>query len=95
MIFKEAINNMIKYAEATSCTASISISGNRFIMEISDNGKGLDGSVKGSGNGMLNMQKRAALLQGRFKAESRKEGGCNITATLEYPFNIPDSWDIK
>jgi signal transduction histidine kinase len=95
MIFKEAINNMIKYAEATSCSTGISISGNRFIMEISDNGKGFDGFVKGNGNGMINMQKRAALLQGTFKAESKPEGGCSITTTLEYPFNIPDSWDIK
>ena len=93
MVFKEALNNMIKYAEATECTTNISISNNQFVLQITDNGKGFDGSTKGSGSGWRNMQKRTEVLNGNIIIESIPGKGTAITMSLPYPFRIPSSWE--
>jgi len=95
LIFKEKLNNMIKYADATKCDAQFSITGNRFILQITDNGKGFDGTTKGVGNGWINMTKRTEDLDGKLKIASAIEKGTQITMELYYPFKIPNSWDKK
>ena len=93
LVFKEAINNMIKYAGATTCNTKLFILNNHFILQITDNGKGVDGTTKGSGNGWKNMKKRAEGLNGKLLIESALEKGVVITMELPYPFKIPNSWD--
>lgn len=95
LVFKEAVNNMIKYAEATACAIHLFIRNNQFVMQITDNGKGSDGTVKGSGAGWKNMQKRAESLNGKLVIESISGKGTVITMSLPYPFKIPNSWEVK
>jgi two-component system, NarL family, sensor histidine kinase UhpB len=91
LVFKEAINNMIKYAEATKCSTNISISNNQFVLQIADNGKGFDGTIKGTGSGWKNMQKRTGDLNGKLVIDSTPQKG--ISMSLPYPFKIPNTWD--
>jgi streptogramin lyase/two-component sensor histidine kinase len=93
LVFKEAVNNTIKYADATDCSASMLIENRNFILQISDNGRGSDGTVKGSGTGWKNMQKRAEELKGQLKIASVPEKGTTITFSVPYPFKIPNTWD--
>jgi signal transduction histidine kinase len=95
LVFKEAVNNTIKYANATDCSASMLIENRNFILQISDNGHGSDGTVKGSGTGWKNMQKRAEELKGQLKIASVPEKGTTITFSVPYPFKIPNTWDKK
>ena len=95
MIFKEAINNMIKYAAATTCIIKMSVMDNRFTVTISDNGKGFDGTIKGTGNGLLNMHKRAEEINGTLLIENGPGKGSILRVSIAYPFRIPNSWDIK
>lgn len=93
LIFKESVNNMVKYAEATACVVEINIIAKQFTVTISDNGKGFDGSIKGTGNGLLNMQQRANKIGGKLTINSEPGKGTIITIVFPYPFFIPDSWD--
>jgi signal transduction histidine kinase len=93
LVFKEAMNNMMKYAEATACSTSMFIQHNRFVMQLKDNGKGFEGAVKESGNGLKNMQKRTEELNGKFYVESSADNGTVIIIRIPYPFKIPNSWD--
>jgi ligand-binding sensor domain-containing protein len=93
LVFKEAMNNMMKYAEATACSTSMFIQHNRFVMQIKDNGKGFEGAVKESGNGLKNMQKRTEELNGKFYVESSAVIGTVVSIRIPYPFKIPNSWD--
>ncbi len=93
LVFKEAINNMIKYAEATECVTRIFIRSNLFVLQIADNGKGFDGITKGTGSGWKNMQKRAEELSGKLEIDTDSAKGTVITMSLPYPFKIPNSWD--
>lgn len=94
LIAKESINNSIKYSGADICHVNISITDNQFIMTISDNGKGLDGEIKGKGHGMANMRKRAEELQGNMAIESLPGAGTTMIIQIPFPFKIPDSWDM-
>lgn len=95
LVFKEAINNMVKYSDAAECSTNISISNNKFVLQIADNGKGFDGTTKGNGNGWKNMQKRTADLNGKLIIDSGPGKGTIISMTLPHPFKIPSSWDLK
>ena len=93
LVFKEAINNMVKYSEAAECSTNIYINKNQFVLQIADNGKGFDGTTKGTGNGWKNMQKRTVDLNGELVIDSKPGKGTIITMRLPYPFKIPSSWD--
>jgi signal transduction histidine kinase len=95
LIFKESINNTIKYAEATSCDTSFAIENGQFILKITDNGSGTSGNINGTGNGWKNMQKRAEDLNGHLRIESISGRGTTVAIALPYPFKIPTSWDKK
>jgi signal transduction histidine kinase len=59
LIFKEATNNMVKYAEANKARFAINAERNNLTMMIRDNGKGFDVNTVSEGNGLKNMKKRA------------------------------------
>ena len=84
LIFKEATNNMVKYAEASK--ASFSISGNKIklIMLIRDNGKGFDVNKESQGNGLKNMKKRAQEIGANLLIESEIGTG----TTLQFILNL-------
>ena len=86
LVFKEVINNMVKYAFATTCSVKLLIHNNKFIMQIADNGKGLDGSIKGGGNGLENMRSRTTELSGVLNIDSASGKGTAITMSLPFPF---------
>lgn len=63
LIFKEAINNVVKHSGAKNVKVTLEKANNLFTMQIKDDGKGLDGDKKTSGQGLYNMQLRADRLK--------------------------------
>ena len=82
LIFKEAVNNAAKHAQATEVVASFAHDNNRLRMTIIDNGKGLDadGSASGTmgGNGLRNMRARAAEMKADLRFSGSPEQGTTI-----------------
>ena len=66
LIFKEAINNIIKHSGADKVVVKINQTGNAFYMEIKDNGQGLNTDNGSKGHGLTNMQARAAQIGGKL-----------------------------
>ncbi len=63
LIFKEAVNNAAKYSACTLLTIRFTKqTPNLIIMQIIDNGKGFDPAIAKMGNGLRNMQNRAAQI---------------------------------
>ncbi|WP_171037866.1 ligand-binding sensor domain-containing protein [Dyadobacter luticola] len=83
LVFKEALNNAAKYAECSAVHVQIMQEENRVKMVIRDNGKGFDSSVGKRGNGITNMQQRAAQMHGHLKIESGKGEGTTITLVFK------------
>ncbi len=88
LVFKEAINNMMKYSEATTCSTRMYIQHKQFVMQIKDNGKGFERAIKESGSGLKNMQKRTEELNGKFSIESLLEKGTTIIIRIIFPFRM-------
>ena len=72
LIFKEAINNIVKHAHATEVKVVLSFDRGVFSMSISDNGKGVPPNGSPKGHGLRNMKRRAEALEGEFTLENTK-----------------------
>ncbi len=85
-IVQEALNNAIKYAEATKITLDLQVDSNRIQFSIQDNGKGFTPQDKrksdGSGRGMTNIRERVSLLNGNLIFNSIIEEGTTITVEI-------------
>ncbi|MCU0374408.1 MAG: ATP-binding protein [Chitinophagaceae bacterium] len=79
LIFKEALNNAVKYANCTEVHIAISIQRGGLHFSLSDNGQGFDANAPSEGNGIANMQRRAKDLKGRFSLHSKPREGTMIS----------------
>jgi signal transduction histidine kinase len=80
-VIQEAINNSIKYANATEISVKISEFDSKINFEISDNGTGFDMNTIEQGNGLENMQKRIAEINGKISIQSKINKGSIIKIT--------------
>ncbi|HEY2727099.1 MAG TPA: histidine kinase, partial [Parafilimonas sp.] len=74
MIFKEAVNNLAKYSNATKACIELHKTNNHFILEIKDDGVGFNTKNISHGNGLRNMHVRAENLHGKLTVLSGDEG---------------------
>jgi signal transduction histidine kinase len=79
LILKEAINNLVKYAEATRASIEVTCNDHALELCIRDNGKGFLAGNGTLGNGMLNMRNRAALMKADLEIHSVPGSGSSVT----------------
>ena len=83
LAFKEADNNVVKHAQAGEAHVKLQLAPDRFILSVSDNGRGLgDVSGKQLRNGLKNMRRRLADVHGRFEIAPGPAGGTVVTLTV-------------
>jgi two-component sensor histidine kinase len=78
LIFKEAINNSVKYSQGTEIFLNVVLKGKKLKMQLTDNGRGFEPQSAAKGNGLANMKKRAELIKGTLKIKSIIEKGTEI-----------------
>ncbi len=82
LAFKEAVNNVVKHAQATAVKVRLTLDAARFTFEIDDNGRGLPPGAADKGrNGLRNMRKRMEDVGGEFWAGPAPERGTRIRLT--------------
>jgi two-component system, NarL family, sensor histidine kinase UhpB len=81
LIVKEAINNLIKYSEATEASVYFQQDKKGIVVTIKDNGKGFDNDIVTTRNGLKNMKIRAKEIHGKMVIESSGNGS-EITLAL-------------
>jgi two-component system, NarL family, sensor kinase len=82
-ITQEALNNIVKHAEATNICIELHYEQLKLSMDIIDNGKGFENEKKGDSNGLMNMARRAKMLNGSCEIRSQK--GIGTTIKIEIP----------
>jgi len=83
LIFKEAVNNLVKYSNASRAAITLT-NENEFIkLRIQDDGIGFDTSQNNTGNGLKNMKRRAGEMKAAFKIESAPGNGTQIELILK------------
>lgn len=80
-ILQELINNLVKHSKATKTTIEVLESNDSILLEVSDNGVGIDNNQK-SGIGLKNIQKRVAILNGTLTISSTKGTKVSINIPL-------------
>ncbi|MFT3793809.1 tetratricopeptide repeat protein [Flavobacterium sp.] len=79
---QEAVNNAIKYAEASQIAIQIASESNLVKIKISDDGNGFDTENADSGNGLLNMKKRIKDIGGTYELQSEIGKGTMIQFSI-------------
>lgn len=83
-IFQESVNNIIKHANATEITVTLSYSNQIFTLKIADNGKGfLTEQTHGNeGSGLKNINKRAKVLGATASLQSVLNKGTVVSLAV-------------
>ncbi len=82
LIFKEAINNIVKHANASAVSVVITKKTDEIILVIEDNGRGFDETETFEGNGLKNYQKRAEEGCLTVLVNSKKGKGTKIEVSI-------------
>jgi len=83
-IFQEALNNIVKHAQASTVSIAIEVNRNTVFFSIEDNGKGFEEksyrkkSLSEKGLGITTMEERVRMLGGSFKLRSGKGKGTSL-----------------
>ncbi len=96
-IVQESINNILKYAKATSYSIQLVYSSKLVRLIISDNGIGFDisSALKSSNHGMglINMKERVESYNGKLKIDSFTNNGTMLVA--EIPLSVEKVWHTQ
>ncbi len=82
LVFKEAVNNAAKYSKCSHAEVNILVDHKKLILTVKDNGIGFNVKTADSGNGLGNMQKRAAAMRGTIHIQSGENAGTTVTLTV-------------
>lgn len=84
LAFKEALHNVVKHAGATCATISLQANDTVLELRVQDDGRGLNGSARstGQGNGLTNMRQRLADVGGRCEISAHPAGGTLVVFYL-------------
>ncbi|HKL40668.1 MAG TPA: triple tyrosine motif-containing protein, partial [Cryomorphaceae bacterium] len=89
LIFKEAVNNAVKYSAASKLSVRLYAREGGLKMSIRDDGKGFELNTPkdkaSGGNGLIGMQRRAARMDAEWKIDSKL--GKGTTVDLNVPIN--------
>ncbi|MHB8060821.1 MAG: sensor histidine kinase [Gaiellaceae bacterium] len=82
-IVQESLTNVVKHARAGSVSVLVTRKSGSVIAVIEDDGRGFDaGAGRDEGLGLVGMEERVALLDGRLQIESSEGAGTTIVAEV-------------
>lgn len=87
LVFKEALNNILKHSQASRVNIELLAQDNNVLMHIEDNGRGFNVDQPGNRNGLKNIKRRIEKWKGKISIESIKGEGTSLNITL--PANEP------
>jgi len=86
---KEALNNVVRHAEATEVEFRMEVVPGGLEIEITDNGKGFETGTEKGRHGLKNLSSRLLTLGGSCTVDSRLAGGTVVTIRLPLPAATP------
>lgn len=83
LAFKEAINNVLKHAQASEIRVSLDTHLDAIVLEVADNGCGLSSAAMDpTGNGLGNLKERMEAVGGSVQVDSHPGQGTRLTFTV-------------
>ncbi len=88
MIFKEALNNCLKYSQAKNVSLEVTLKNKNILqLVLKDDGQGFEMQTVKKGHGINNMNTRTERLNGKLYIDSRKNKGTIINLAFKIPQN--------
>ena len=81
----EGLQNVAKYAQATSASVSFERSNGELRFRVHDDGRGFDPSETGYGTGLQGIADRLGALDGRVEVESAPGAGATLSGSVPVP----------
>ncbi len=79
LAFREALQNIVKHADARTATLCIRYDAPMLMIRLSDDGRGLSGEITGPGrDGIANMRSRLASIRGTCAVTGLAAGGASV-----------------
>ncbi|MGZ4110640.1 MAG: sensor histidine kinase [Actinomycetota bacterium] len=78
----EALQNVAKYARATSASVRLDDRDGTLVFSVADDGAGFDAATTGYGTGIQGMADRLAVLDGTLEVNSRPGAGTTVTGRI-------------
>lgn len=82
LVFKEALNNIFKHAQASHVEIELEAQDNKVLLRITDNGKGFDVNRYDNRNGLKNIKRRMEKWKGKVVIESIPGKGTQLYVAL-------------
>lgn len=83
MCLKEAVTNVVKHSHASKCEVFIEITADEVVLNIQDNGIGIDiESSKNHGNGLRGMRERLEFVNGTMQIAATEKAGTRLVLTV-------------
>ncbi|RYY85042.1 MAG: sensor histidine kinase [Chitinophagaceae bacterium] len=87
-ILQEALNNVMRHAEARKVDIELRQAGGVTILSVTDDGKGFTPGSPRGGIGLTNMRSRAAVLGGTLQIQSAPGRGCQLQVRVPIPGQV-------
>ena len=81
-IVQECLTNITKHAQAENVTITLTRAADLLLLDIKDDGRGMDVSAPRSRLGLIGMRERAEALGAEFSLDAREGEGLSITITV-------------
>jgi PAS domain S-box-containing protein len=83
-IFQEVLTNIARHAEASEVHVQLEQTGNRVILTVKDNGRGIseEEAQRAQGLGLLGMRERAVAASGDLRIQGKPGSGTTVTLRL-------------
>jgi signal transduction histidine kinase/ligand-binding sensor domain-containing protein len=75
LLYKEAVNNIFKHAQAKQVDIKIAIEHNQLILQIKDDGKGFETNKESNRHGLQGMKDRVKKWKGKIQIDSTENKG--------------------
>ena len=85
LLFKEAVTNIGKHAQASQVEILLHESAGNWQLTIHDNGVGFDPAGDSSGHGLKSLHQRTKRIGGELTIKSQPGGGTSVTLTVRCP----------
>lgn len=81
-IFKEALHNILRHAQAKQVLITLTAHQSKLILTIEDDGVGLPEIAPEQGHGLRNMRRRAQEMNAKLEFEQPAQGGTRLKLTI-------------
>jgi signal transduction histidine kinase len=85
LIYKEALNNIIRHSNSSTCSIELTRTASSLLLKVKDEGSGFDEKSTIENNGLRSMKRRAGNMNGKINIKT--EVGKGTTVILSIPIS--------